>query len=125
MRIILLAAFMFTCIFIQSVYFYAPILGLMAVIMFIVPEPPPLDVYKWIQKKYDFYDKREGGECGEKYTELIFEMASIAFDESSDVINRLYYEGMKKWLDKGQKRAERIKRRKRRKKSLLYNCKID
>lgn len=85
------------------------------ILIIIEEEPKPLTVYKWIEHRYKYYDKKEGRNCGEKFTDLIYYEASRWFNISEKRINTLRYEGMQQYIDKSQKKADKIRKKKRKK----------
>lgn len=53
----------------------------------------PKTIYKWIQKRYEYYDKKENKYCGEKYTPQVLEDAEKHFKLPLEQINELYNQG--------------------------------
>ena len=53
----------------------------------------PKTIYKWIQKRYEYYDKKENQYCGEKYTSQVFKDAEKHFKLPFEQINELYNQG--------------------------------
>lgn len=50
-------------------------------------------IYAWIQKRYEHYDKQENQYCGEKHTRQILKEAEEHFNLSHNIIMELYSEG--------------------------------
>lgn len=108
-------------IILQSTYIIAITLALLILYLSIIEyQPKPINIYKWIQKRYDYYDNKEGKICGEKYTDLIFYEAVNCFGIHRIDVDRLYYKGMNEYINKNQNKADKI-REKKRKKSLINN----
>lgn len=77
--------------------------------------PYPLNVYKYIQKRYKYYDKKEGGYCAELYDDEVFDDAMKKFKLDYETIYNLYFEGSNEFVVKGKIDADKVREKKRKK----------
>lgn len=73
----------------------------------------PIKVYKWVQKRYNYYDEIEGHYVGDMYVDKVLVEASKKFKLAPDEIEKVYNIGMNEFLEIGQKKSERIQNKKR------------
>jgi|GEM_PF-3102620 len=43
-------------------------------------------IYKWVENRYDYYDEKEGGYAGDKYSDTILDEAAEKFEVSSEFV---------------------------------------
>lgn len=54
-----------------------------------------LTIIKWIENRYDYYDKKAGKYTGDKYTETIFKEAAERYNKTVEEIDKIWFRAYK------------------------------